>query len=87
MVGSLSPVAAVAALEQLDNERLKCHKTLRGIRIVLVPTLLKPEWYRWFRWVVDFWFTIPAGSNPAWPRAMQEPLTIGVYLPLLHHRP
>lgn len=80
-IWSLPPAAALDATEELGNGRLKRHEYLQGI--VLVPNLLKPEWFRRFRRVVDFYFTIPAGVLPFWPACMHEPLTVGVYLPLL----
>ena len=84
-VWALPPAAALCALEELGNGRLKRHNCLRGI--VLVPGLLRPEWFRRFRRVVDFYFFAPAGAIDAWPKSMHEPLTIGVYLPLLRHDP
>ena len=84
-VWTLPPAAALTALEELGNARLKRHDTLRGV--VLIPCLLRPEWFRRFRRTVDFYFFIPAGSIPAWPSLMHEPLTIGVYLPLLRFSP
>jgi hypothetical protein len=84
-VWTLPPAAALTALEELGNARLKRHDTLRGV--VLIPCLLHPEWFRRFRRTVDFFFFVPAGSIPAWPLHMHEPLTIGVYLPLLRFSP
>ena len=84
-VWSLHPAAALIALEELGNARLKRHDVLRGV--ILVPSLLRPEWFRRFRRCVDFYFFIPAGSIPAWPASMHEPLTLGLYLPLLRFSP
>jgi hypothetical protein len=84
-IWSLHPAAALIALEELGNARLKCHDVLRGV--VLGPSLLRHEWFRHFRQSVDFYFFIPAGSIPAWPASMHEPLTLGLYLPLLRFSP
>jgi hypothetical protein len=84
-VWSLPPAAALMALEELGNARLKRHDLLKGV--VLIPALLRPEWFRRFRRCVDFYFFIPAGSIPAWPASMHEPLTLGLYFPLLRFGP
>jgi hypothetical protein len=49
-VWTLPPAAALTALEELGNARLKRHDTLRGV--VLIPCLLRPEWFRRFRQTV-----------------------------------
>jgi hypothetical protein len=84
-IWDLPPAAAIHALEELGNGRLKRHGVLRGV--VLIPQLLQPEWSRRFTRVVDFYFVIPAGAIPAWPLNMHEPLTVGLFLPLLRHKP
>jgi len=84
-VWTLAPAAAITALEELGKGRLKRHDQLRGI--VLVPTVMKPEWHRRLRKNVDLFFVIKAGSIEAWPACMHESLTVGIYLPLLKHRP
>jgi hypothetical protein len=84
-VWTLPPAAALIALEELGNARLKRHDLLRGV--VLIPSLLRPEWFRRFRRCADFYFFVPAGSIPAWPASMHEPLTIGIFLPLLRFSP
>jgi hypothetical protein len=84
-VWTLPPAAALIALEELGNARLKRHALLRGV--VLVPSLLRPEWFRRFRRCVDFYFFVPAGSVPAWPSSMHEPLTVGIFLSLLRFSP
>ena len=81
----LPPAAAIHALEELGLGRLKRHGVLRGV--VLIPNLLRGEWFRRFIRVIDFYFIVPAGSIPAWPACMHESLTIGIYLPLLRHQP
>jgi hypothetical protein len=84
-VWDLPPAAAIHALEELGNGRLKRHGVLRGI--VLVPQLLQPEWLRRFTRIVDFYFVIPAGAIPEWPQDMHESLTVGIFLPLLRCKP
>jgi hypothetical protein len=42
-VWTLPPAAALIALEELGNARLKRHDLLRGV--VLIPSLLRPEWF------------------------------------------
>ena len=84
-IWNLHPGAAIDALEELAQGRFKRHYLLLGV--VLVPNLLETEWRRRFRQAVDFYFVIPAGAIPEWPESMHEPLTVGVYFPLLRHRP
>ena len=84
-VWDLPPAAAIHALEELGVARLKRHDVLRGV--VLVPCLMRPEWYRRFARIVDVYFIVPAGAIPEWPANMHEALTIGLYLPLLRHQP
>ena len=84
-IWTLPPAAALIALEELGNARLKRHDLLRGV--VLVPSLLRPEWFRRFRRCVDFYFFVPAGSILGWPSSMHEPLTVGIFLPLLRFSP
>jgi hypothetical protein len=79
------PAAATVAVEQLGFARLKRHDTLRGI--VVVPKILEDEWYQRFCKNVDFHFDIPAGAIQEWGVDQHETLTVGIYLPLLHHRP
>ena len=84
-VWDLPPAAALHALEELGTGRLKRHDVVRGV--VIVPTLLTPEWGRRFLRIVDIHFTIPAGAIPEWPESMHESLTIGLYFPLLRYNP
>lgn len=84
-IWELPPAAAIDALEELAQGRFKRHYLLTGV--VLIPNFLETEWRRRFVKVVDFYFTIPAGAIPAWPSDMHEPLTVGVYLPLLRYEP
>jgi hypothetical protein len=84
-VWDLAPAAAIHALEELGAARLKRHELLRGL--VLVPNLLQHEWHRRFIRVVDLYFQIAPGSIAEWPLTMHEPLTVGLFLPLLRFRP
>jgi hypothetical protein len=84
-VWDLAPAAAMHALEELGLARLKRHELLRGV--VLVPALLQHEWHRRFIRVVDLYFQIAPGSIDEWPAQMHEPLTVGLFLPLLRIRP
>jgi hypothetical protein len=81
-VWSLPPAAGMFALEKLGNEWLKRHDTLRGI--LLIPCLLCPEWFCCFCQSIDLFIFVPAGAISAWPLSMYKPLTVGIYLPLLH---
>jgi hypothetical protein len=84
-VWDLPPAAAIHALEELGVARLKRHELLRGV--VLIPNLLQHEWHRRFIRVVDVYFQIAPGSIVEWPTSMHEPLTIGLFFPLLRFRP
>jgi hypothetical protein len=68
---------------QLAVGRGKRHNVLQGV--VLIPRLLKPEWFRRFARLVDCYFVVPAGA-PFWGREMLEPLFMGLYFPLLKYR-
>jgi hypothetical protein len=54
--------------------------------IVLVPRLMRPEWFRRFVRTVDVYFYLPVNS-PYWPLGMHEPLLVGIAFPLLRHDP
>ena len=84
-IWDLHPATALYALEELGQARLKRHSVLRGV--VVVPRLLRTEWGRRFARITDVSFEIPAGSGDLWPRAMHEPLCVGLYLPLLRFKP
>jgi hypothetical protein len=83
-IWSLPPAAAIYALEELAFARLKRGEDVGAI--VLVPTLMKPEWFRRFARTVDVHFCVPAG-HPCWPSSMHEPLMIGLVFPLLRFEP
>ena len=84
-IWDLQPASALYALEELGQARLKRHKVLRGV--VVVPRLLRTEWGRRFSRITDVFFEIPPGAEPYWPSSMHEPLVVGLYLPLLRHKP
>ena len=48
--------------------------------IVIIPVVMKPDWFKRFVKVIDIYFFIPAGSIPEWPANMHEALTIGLYI-------
>jgi hypothetical protein len=84
-IWDLPPAAALDALEELANGRLKRHETLLGI--VVIPLILKPDWFTRFVKTVDLYLFVPVGAMPDWPRSMHEGLTIGLYFPLLRYEP
>ena len=49
--------------------------------------MLDTEWHHHFHKNIDVYFMILAGGILEWPLCEYESLTIGLYLPLLHHRP
>jgi hypothetical protein len=59
-VWNLHPGAALDALEELGQARLKHHDILMGV--VIIPKSLRPEWFRHFIKIVDLYFFIPAGA-------------------------
>jgi hypothetical protein len=84
-VWDLPPGAALDAVEELGLARFKRHDFLIGI--VVVPLLLKPEWFRRYVKNVDLYFFIPVGAIDQWPTSMHEGLTSGVYFPLIRSNP
>jgi hypothetical protein len=78
-VWSLPPATVLDALEELGTGRLKRHDLLLGI--VLVPTVMQPDWFKHFVKVTDLYFFVPTGAIPKWPANMHEALTIGLYSP------
>jgi hypothetical protein len=71
------PVAARAALEELAVFH---HKQPYLNHIFLVPRLFTSQWRRLLHKTADVIFELPAGSRPAWPLLMHEPLVIGLTL-------
>ena len=83
-IWSLPPAATIYALEELATARLKRGEEIGAV--VLVPSLMKPEWHRRFCRMVDIHFKIPAGS-PVWLATMHESLNVGFVLPLHRFQP
>jgi hypothetical protein len=83
-IWTLPPAAALYALEELALARLKRGESVGAI--VLIPSLMKPEWFRRFVRTVDIYFAIPVGC-PCWPADMHESLTVGLVFPLLRCEP
>jgi hypothetical protein len=83
-IWSLPPAAALYALEELAFARLKCGEDVGAI--VLVPSLMKPEWFHRFTCTVDLYFTVPVGDD-LWPSSMHESLMVGFIFPLLRYEP
>lgn len=80
----LPPAAALVALEQYMNARLKRGESVGAV--VMIPDLMRPEWFRRFSKEMDFIITIPA-LWPEWPAEMHEALLMGFSLPLLRCYP
>jgi hypothetical protein len=80
----LPPAAALVALEQYMTARLKRAETVGAV--VLIPDLMRPDWFRRFLKEMDFVITIPA-QWPEWPAEMHEALLMGFSLPLLRCYP
>ena len=80
----LPPAAALVALEQYMTARLKRGDSVGAV--VLIPDLMRPEWFRRFSKEMDFIITIP-GRWPEWPSEMHEALLMGFSLPLLRCYP
>jgi hypothetical protein len=59
-VWNLHPGAALDALEELVQARLRRHDILMGV--VIIPKSLHPELFRRFINIVDLYFFIPAGA-------------------------
>ena len=79
-----APAAAEACLEELRKAR---HKHQDSSHIILIPRLMAPFWRRHLNKVCDFVFELPLGKLTVWKEDMFEPLTIGLVLPYLSHRP
>ncbi len=77
------PAAADVAVEELRKAR---HKRQDSHHIFMVPRLMKPHWHKQLCKVSDIVLTLPPGHH-AWEANMHEPLTIGICLPYLQHRP
>lgn len=82
-IWSPPPVAAGIAMEELRKSR---HKSAESTHLVVIPRLFSVEWRKSLYKAADVVLHLPAG-HPAWPESMHEPLTIGILLPYLNHRP
>jgi hypothetical protein len=71
------PAAARAALEELA---ISHHKRPFLNHIFIVPRLFTSMWRRLLYKTADVVFELPAGSRPAWPMSMHEPLVCGLTL-------
>jgi hypothetical protein len=81
----LPPAAALIALEQYMSARLKRGDSVGAV--VLIPDLMRPEWFRRFSKEMDFVITVPAKWEACWPAEMHEALLMGFSLPLLRCYP
>lgn len=78
-----APAAALEALKQLSNSRLK--RMSAQTHVFICPRLLyQEEWRRAFEKEFDIWFTLwpVSGSESAWTNSCFEPLLIGLSFPL-----
>ena len=82
-VWSPPPAAAAVALEELRKARIKRQNSLH---VVVVPRLLRPEWYKQLYKACDLVFEIPIGSS-CWPTNMHEPVVVGIVFPFLSRPP
>jgi hypothetical protein len=82
-VWSHPPAAAAVALEELRRARIKRQDSLH---IVIIPRLLKPEWFRQLYKTCDLVFDVPPGVD-CWPTNMFEPIVIGIDFPFLSRPP
>ena len=77
------PAAAEAMMECLG----KCvHKRPDHLHIVIIPRLMTARWRKQLGKICDTVFTVPLGTT-FWDSSQFEPLLIGIYIPLLPHRP
>mmetsp|Transcript_39832 Transcript_39832/g.59081 ORF Transcript_39832/g.59081 Transcript_39832/m.59081 type:complete len:207 (+) Transcript_39832:831-1451(+) len=77
------PAAALAALEQMCEAK---HIRPEGAHIFVCPALMTYEWRKRLGRVSDVVFNVPVGC-PWWGKEQQEPLIVGLTLPLLSRRP
>ena len=82
-VWSPPPAAADVALEELRKARIKRQVSLH---VVVIPRLMKPEWFRQLYKTCDLVFDVPPGSK-CWPTNMFEPVVIGIVFPFLSRPP
>ena len=62
------------------------HKLAESTHLVVIPHLFSTKWQRSLYKAADVVLQLPAG-HPAWLESLHEPLTIGILLPFLNHRP
>jgi hypothetical protein len=77
------PAAADVALEELRKARIKRQDSLH---VVVIPRLLKPEWFRQLYKTCDLVFDVPPGAD-CWPTNMYEPVVFGIVFPFLSRAP
>jgi hypothetical protein len=77
------PAAASVALEELRKARIKRQDLLH---VIVIPCLLKPEWFRQLYKACDLVFNVPPGVD-CWPTNMYEPIVIGIVFPFLSRPP
>lgn len=77
------PAAADVALEQLILAR---HKRPHRLDVFVCPRLMTHLWRRRLYRMADVVFEVPVG-HCLWPNTMHEPLFVGLFLPLILHRP
>jgi hypothetical protein len=82
-IWSPPPAAASVAIEELRKARIKRQ---HSFHVFVVPRLLKPEWFRQLYKAADLVFDVPPGAS-CWPKAMYEPLIIGIVFPFLSRPP
>ena len=78
------PAAALYALEELGAARVKRFDEITAV--VILPLLMRPEWFRRFNRTVDCFFAV-SPNHPFWTPDMHEPLLIGFCFPLLRGPP
>jgi hypothetical protein len=77
------PAAASVAIEELRKARIKRQDSMH---VIVIPRLLKPEWFRQLYKAADLVFDVPPGAH-CWTKCMYEPLIIGVVFPYLRNPP
>ncbi len=63
-----------------------CIKKQYLLNLVVIPRLLKPEWFRQLYKTCDLIFDVPIGAD-CWPTNMFELLVIGIVFPFLRRCP
>jgi hypothetical protein len=82
-VWSPPPAAAAVALEELRKAQIKRQDSLH---VIVIPRLLKPEWFRQLYKACDLVFDVPPGVD-CWPTNMYEPIVIGIVFSFLSRPP